>query len=246
MFGLKIFLFSLFLSIGVYFFSLFNEKDSSNILHSKAIVIEPIVISSSVKEQENKEVLIKLKKEVTDSLKHTEPPEEEVAKEVLALLKALLKSREAKKEKRLKEEESIKKSREIKENRAYLKRMEKEKQKQAKRRADAKHKEALKRKEIAQKRALKKAVVPQIKTLKEGILLGEQKERHSLSQEEAKKFHNLEVVFESKAFTLEETPKVKSPKAYRGVEENDVPLEQLPLVETLGVVKVSKPFTMNQ
>lgn len=283
----KTFLFALFLPIGLYSFSFFSDKSSSEETVSKPTIIEPIVIPHSVKEESSAEILAKLKVATKEVFENTEPSEEEVAKEVLASLRALVKSREREKQRLLKEENKRKKLKELKrkkeqekkkerlrkrerekrkrlirekelaKKKAYLKRKEQAKRKELarkkrveeKRRLErqrrvAKKRELLKKRKLEKKKALalaSKKASTQLRTVKKGIVLGEQHDIHTLSKDKERTFHNLEVVSESKLFTLEEKPKIKNPKQYQGTQK-EVEFDALPWVETLGVVKVSKPF----
>jgi len=277
----KMFLLALFIPIGLCSFSLFEEKESSEIAVSKPIIIEPIVIPNSVKEESNAEILEKLKVATKEVFKNAEPSEEEVAEKVLVALKALMKSREDEKQRvideKIKHEKQKKllrqKEREKREKlerkrerakKKLLKQKEfvrkKEQKKLLKERAYAKKKELARKKKLQEKRRLVKkrelekkkalSLAPQItharvKTVKEGVLLGEQQDIYTLSKEEEKNFHNLEVVSKSKTFTLEDTPTIKSPKQYQGV-QNKVKFDELPWVDTLGVINVSKPFLKHQ
>ena len=277
------FLLALFIPIGLYSFSLFEEKPSSEVFVSKPIIIEPIVIPNSVKEESNAEILEKLKVATKEVFENAEPSEDEVAEEVLVALKALIKSREDKKQrvidekiKREKQKELLRqKEREKKENlererervkkkllkqKELARKKEQAKRKLAKERAYAKKKELARKKKLQEKRRLvrkrelekKKALslAPQIiparvKTVKEGIVLGEQQDVHTLSKDKERRFQHLEVVSESKTFVLEEKPKIKNPKQYQG-SQNKVKFDELPWVETLGVVNVTKPFLKHQ
>ena len=287
MFIQKTFLFALFLPIGLYPFSLFSDKTSAEETVSTPTIIEPIVIPASVKEESDAEILVRLKEATKEVFEHAEPSEDEVAKEVLASLTALVKSREREKqrvieeEKRRKKLKALKRKKEQEKRKARLRKREREKKKRlfeekerAKKRAYVKRKEEAKRKEfarkkrldakrrlerkrklaekrkLAQKRALekKKALAlaskkasMEIRTVKKGIVLGEQHDIHTLSKDKERTFHQLEVVSASKPFALEERPNIKNPKQYHGVEK-ELPFDELPWVESLGVLTVSKPF----
>ena len=167
MFIQKTFLFALFLPIGLYSFSFFSDKSSSEETVSKPTIIEPIVIPHSVKEESSAEILAKLKVATKEVFENTEPSEEEVAKEVLASLRALVKSREREKQRVIEEEKRRKKLKELKQKREQEKRKERlrkrelEKKKRlirekelAKKRAYVKRQEQAKRKELARKKRL--------------------------------------------------------------------------------------------
>ena len=162
----KTFLFALFLPIGLYPFSLFSDKPSTEERVSKPIIIEPIVIPPSVKEESNIEILEKLKVATQEAFEHSEPSEDEVAKEVLARLTVLVKSREREQQRVIEEEKrgkklkELKRKREQKKRKARLEKREREKRKRlaqekarAKKRAYAKREEA-KRKALARKKRL--------------------------------------------------------------------------------------------
>jgi hypothetical protein len=269
----KTFLLSLLFPIGLYSFSLFEEKPSSETSVSKPIIIEPIVIPNSVKEESNAEIIEKLKEATKEVFENAEPSEDEVAKEVLIALKALLKSREENKQRMLDEKIKREKQKELlqqkeREKRKKLERKrerakkkllkqkelarkkEQAKRKLAKEKASAKRKELARKKRLEEKRKLEKKkslslapkIIPiKVRTLKEGIVLGEQHDIHTLSKDKERSFHHLEVVSESKPFVLEERPKIKNPKQYQG-SQNRVKFDELPWVETLGVINVSKPY----
>ena len=285
MFIQKTFLFALFLPIGLYPFSLFSDKTSAEETVSKPIIIEPIVIPPSVKEESNAEILAKLKIATKEAFEHIEPSEDEVAKEVLARLTALVKSREREEQRVIEEEKKrkelieLKRKKEQEKRKARLRKREREKKKRllrekelAKKRAYAKKQEQIKRKALARKKRLeakrrlerkrrlakkrelekKKALAlaskkasMEMRTVKKGIVLGEQQGIYTLPKDKERTFHQLEVISKSKPFTLEERPNIKNPKPYKGVEK-EVPFDELPWAETLGVLTVSKPFLKHE
>ena len=282
MFIQKTFLLALFIPIGLYSFSLFQEKASSEVSVSKPIMIEPIVIPNSVKEESNAEILEKLKVATKEVFENAEPSEDEVAEEVLIVLKALIKSREDKEQRVLDEKikrenqkkfllqkerekrERLERKRErakkkLLKQKALARKKEQAKRKLAKKRAYAKKKELARKKKLQEKRRLvkkrkleKKALSfssktksTKIKTVKKDILLGVQQGIYTLSKEKERSFQNLAVVSKSKTFVLEERPKIKNPKQYQGSQPK-VNFDELPWVETLGVINVSKPFLKHQ
>ncbi len=215
----RFFLSILLFTTALYPFSIFSKNEES-----KPIIIKPIIIPKSVKEEDNNEILEKLKKETKETFNNAELPKNEVAKEVIDTLKKATKDIKSKEEKKIKKKKNKKVFNKIKNAK--------------KRRKITKQKKLKRKKKIAEKIEVSK----KIKTVKEGIILGEQPTIYTLSKEEAKNFHNWEVISESKPFVLEDKPKIKSPKEYKEVQK-DIDLNTLPLVETLGVVNVSKPFT---
>jgi len=278
----KIFLLALFIPIGVCSFSLFEEKESSKISVSKPIIIEPIVIPNSVKEESNAEILKKLKVATKEVFENAEPSEEEVAEKVLVALKALMKSREDERQrvidekikherqkkllrqKKRKKREKLERKRErakkkLLKQKELARKKEQKKRKLAKERAYAKKKELAQKKKLQEKRRLVKkreldkkalSLAPQITQIKvkmvnEGVLLGKQQDIYTLSKDEKRSFKNLEIVSKSEIFILEERPKIKNPKEDKSIQK-EVNFNELPLVETLGIIKISKPFTKYQ
>ena len=206
-----VFIVTFFISIVLSFFSFFEKELSSEVPISKPIIIEPIVIPKSVKEESNDEILEKLKLVTKEAFENAEPSEEEVAEEVLVILKSFVKVIESEKKKE-------------------LARKKKQEEKHLKKKIELKKK---KKTPIVQK----KINPPIVKHLKEDdILLEKQQNIYTLPREEEESFKNIEVFS-----TLEERPEIKSPKATQTLQK-EIDLEELPLVETLGVINVSKPF----
>ena len=226
-----IFILTIFISIVLSFFSFFEEKISSEVPVSKPIIIEPIVIPKSVKEESNDEILEKLKLVTKEAFENAEPSEDEVAKEVLLILKSFVKVIESEKEKTL-----LEKRKEITRKKKLLKVKELARKKKL-----AKEKRLKKKIELKKKKALPVAMKISPVIVKDAVVLEEEQDIYTFSKEEEENFNNLEVVSQSTTFTLEETPKIKNPKQYHDVQQ-EVNLEELPLVETLGVINVSKPF----
>ena len=250
-------------------FSLFDKEPPSNVSKPKPIYIEPIVIPKFVKEENDIEILEKLKEATKEAFENAEPSDSEVADEVLSRLRALAKSREEKekalkRKRELEKKKALARKRELEKKKALAQKRELEKKKALARKRELEKKKALarkreleKKKALARKRELekKKALVQKRELEKKKALalaskiepkrvknfLGEQKEIHTLSKEEEKTFHNLEVISVSKPFVLEDKPEIKSPKNEKGMQE-EIELKKLPLVETLGVINVSEPF----
>jgi hypothetical protein len=277
------FLFSLLFPIGLYSFSFFEEKPASETSVSKPIIIEPIVIPSSVKEESNAEILNKLKEVTKEVFKNAEPSEDEVAEEVLGTLKVLAKSRTLEEEKnRLKRERIRKKKLAEKRERIRKKKLAEkrerirkkklaEKRERIRKKKLAEKRERIRKKKLAQKRERirkkklaekrerirkkklaekrerirKKKLAEKRESRKKTILLGVQPSMYTLSKEQEKGYQHLEVVSQSQPFVLEREGKVKNPKQYQGTQK-EVEFDALPWVETLGVVKVSKPFLKPQ
>lgn len=225
----RFFLSILLFTTTLYSFSIFSKNEES-----KPIIIKPITIPKSVKEEDNNEILEKLKKETKETFDNAELPKNKVAKEVLDILKKATKHINSKKEKKIKKRRKIFKKKKLN----IKKKTVKKRQTINPKKLNIK-KTIPKKKKITEKR---REVTKKIKTVKKGIILGEQPNIYTLSKEEAKKFHNLEVISESKPFVLEDNPKIKEPKEYKKVQK-DIDLNTLPLVETLGIVNISKPFT---
>ena len=238
----KFFLLS-FLSIFLYLaFLFFNEslitQESSPPLIVEALKIEPIVISPVVKSDESEETLFQLKLAVDDAVSKENIDDEKEAEDILSILKEsipLVMIAPIINEKKIEEQSGIPIKRHVKKKLKVKKTVYKHK------------KHSLIRKKIIKKKIVKKAVsvkvVPTPKIIaseKRVIGLGEQNDLHYLSREERRKFHNLEVISVSNAFTLEETPAVQNPEECTGY-QSKVELKDLSFVKTLGVVDVSAP-----
>jgi len=211
-----VFIVTFFISIVLSFFSFFEKELSSEVPISKPIIIEPIVIPKSVKEESNDEILEKLKLVTKEAFENAEPSEEEVAEEVLVILKSFVKVIESEKKKE-------------------LARKKKQEEKHLKKKIELKKK---KKTPIVQK----KINPPIVKHLKEDdVVVEKQQNIYTLPREEEESFKNIELFSKSKIFTLEERPNIKSPRETQTLQK-EIDLEELPLVETLGVINVSKPF----
>jgi len=250
----KTFLIIISIALVLYAFFMFNEKLLPQVSVSKPIHIEPIIIPPSVKEDSDDEILEKLKLVTKEIFKNAQPSEDEIAQEVLLTLKALLKSKkeEDNKQKDIDKKRELAKIKLLKEK-EFIRKKEELRKKEYARELDRK-KKLEEKKRLASKKDLEEKIIlfiaPKInhekeKTIKESIILGEQQDIYTLSKEEEKKFHNLEIVSESETFILEEKTKIKNPIANKE-SEIEVNLDDLPLVETLGVINVSKPFLKNQ
>ena len=211
--------------MGIYLFSLFTQEELDN---RESIFIDPIIIpTKNIQEDEDFEILEKLKVATDAVLNKSGLSEEEEAIEILAILKSF----EQRRTEKLMQELLVKK-RAKERAEAIVKKRAKERaeaivKKRAKERAEA----------IVKKRAKERAEA----IAKQRVILGDQHDLHILSTDEAKIFKNLEIVSESKPFVLEGKLEIKSPKKYSGAEK-EIDFEALPFVETLGVVSVSKPF----
>jgi len=199
--------------MGIYLFLLFTQEELDN---RESIFIDPIIIpTKNIQEDEDFEILEKLKVATDAVLNKSGLSEEEEAIEILAILKSF----EQRRTEKLMQELLVKKR--------AKERAEAIVKKRAKERAEA----------IVKKRAKERAEA----IVKKRVILGDQHDLHILSTDEAKIFKNLEIVSESKPFVLEGKLEIKSPKKYSGAEK-EIDFEALPFVETLGVVSVSKPF----
>lgn len=284
----------LLVTIGLYIFSTIEEQE----VFSESIYIEPIVIPKKVVEEDNdSEILNKLKLATEEVFKNSELSKEVEADEVLTVLQQFEKEREAKFQRELEIErelsrkkefeeqreieikEEIARARAARERRAFMRKRKrlakekrlKEKQELAKRVEDEKKRKIAKVKELKKKEREKERKIAKAKELKKIekkskltmkkkpkpkikkrkivpfhsplriTSLGIQQDLHTLSKEEREKFKHLEVVSVSKSFALERKLDIKSPIEYRGT-KSEVKFEELPFVETLGVVAVSKPF----
>ena len=239
------------------------------LVKAETLKIEPITISPVVKADESEETLVKLKLAVDDAVSNENLNEEKEAKDVLAVLKEtvlpilppvsipntpVIEEKQKKLKSTIEVVQRPKKvahpihkniEKKIVEKPKHHK-PSRERVKIAKVHKHKSHKKTLKKKIIKKtkvarvRRSIRDKVVNKRKvTLKKPKKLQED-EVYSLSKEESENFKNFEIVSISKTFTLEESPSFQNPTVYREV-ESQVALEELPLVETFGVVNVSKP-----
>ena len=225
MFIQKTFLLSLLFPIGLYSFSLFDEKTSSETTVSKPIIIEPIVIPISVKEESNAEILEKLKVATKEVFKNAEPSEDEVAEEVLVALKALLKSREDKKQRVIDEKIKREKHKEL------LRTKEREKRERIERQRERAKKKLLKQKELARKKEQAKR-----KLAKEKASAKKKELARKKRLEEKRRLVKKRELEKKKALSL--VPKI-TPKRVKTVKEGIVLGEQQD-VHTLSKEKESR------
>jgi len=213
------------------------QKASPSSSEIEVIQIESMITPPIIKTTDSEETLLHLKLAVSDALSNDKLNEEEEANEVLALLKEsvpfVLMPIPLPKEENLKVIPPFKKKVKIKKHKIISKKVV--------------FKRRVKKHEIIKKKKkILKAKQPVVKKLinhkKREKLLDKQENLHFLSIEERKKFKNFEVVFTSKPFTLEDDQEMKYPQQYTGKDEQ-VKLEELLLVKTLGVVAVSRPYT---
>jgi hypothetical protein len=199
----------------------------------QTIYIEPVIIPKKIiKEDDDSKILEKLKLASEKVLKKLELSEEEEANEVLGKLKEFEK----------KQEQVLNKGKEAERKRVLAKKREAERK-----RVLAKKREAERERVLAKKREAEiERVLVKNKECEERIKieLGVQNDLHTLSSREEDFFKHLEVVSQSEPFVLEGVSEIKNPQKYNQVEK-EIILEQLPLVKSLGIVAVSKPFVRN-
>lgn len=236
----------------LYLFFLFLDKSlatefSPSFPESAVIKIEPMLTPPVFEISEQEETLLKLKLAVDDTFSKDNSSEESEADSILATLKEsvplflapplIVKQDPVSIKKSL---FALQKSKRVKAKIGITKKVTKKRL--PKKRLPKKQK--IIKKVIVKKQVhlaqVKVEVTPSVKSKKREILLGEQDDVYYLSEEERKNFKNLEVLFVSKPFVLEEEQQMKSPEPYKGVQQ-EVKLEDLAFVETLGVVNVSTP-----
>ena len=272
MFTSKFFLLSFFLFIcgTIYFVSSFPSEPSIQI-KEEVISIAPIVIPPNFESDKEVETLLQLKQAVNEASFNDKPSEEEEALEVLQVLGASLPPEETplvvKKKEVLKEKKIVKKDtpllvhKVIKKAKSHKKKLVKKEKKIIEKEKIHKKKLAIKEKKIIKKEIKKKIKLVVIKekvvltvvkkeiikskVTKKEIFLGEHNDLHTLSKEEMKKYQHLEVVTESKPFKLDNLGEIKSPKQQKE-EEKKIELDELPFVQTLGVVSKSNPFLQQE
>ncbi len=223
-----------------------------------------IIVEEEIEEEREREILNQLEMARKEVLKKFEKSMEEEAHEVLTNLKVLAEKRKillsekeiALEKQRVHEREiALKKKREHEREIALKKKREHEREIARKKRehervvALLKKREEerrialLKKEKISKAVAIEEEVSETVYDLKEIPFVEE--DLYTLSKEEQRDFKNFEIIAQSKPFVLEESIEIKSPEPYEG-EEDEVPLEDLPFVETLGVVEVSDAFVLNE
>jgi uncharacterized protein with gpF-like domain len=211
-----------------------------------------IIVEEEIEEEREREILNQLEMARKEVLKKFEKSMEEEAHEVLTNLKVLAEKRKillsekeiALEKQRVHEREiALKKKREHEREIARKKREHERVVALLKKREEERRIALLKKEKISKAVAIEEEVSETVYDLKEIPFVEE--DLYTLSKEEQRDFKNFEIIAQSKPFVLEESIEIKSPEPYEG-EEDEVPLEDLPFVETLGVVEVSDAFVLNE